>query len=131
MKHGIAFIEAEGQRFNDAVPIWGPHPDVPAALARVVREFPLVGLSNAANEHIMINVGMYGAPFHLVVTAEDARPYKPRMRGFEVMMDKLNVRPEDLLHVSSSFRYDLMTAHDLGIKNKAWVNRGHEPPNPN
>jgi 2-haloacid dehalogenase len=21
-----------------------------------------------------------------------------------------------------------MTAHDLGIRNKAWVNRGHEPP---
>lgn len=129
-KHGVPFIEAEGQRFYDAVPGWGPHPDVPAGLARTAAEFPLVGLSNAANEQIMSNVGMYGAPFHLVVTAEDAQSYKPRMRGFEVMLDKLNARPEDLLHVSSSFRYDLMTAHDLGIKDKAWVNRGHEPPNP-
>ena len=129
-KHGIAFTEAEGQRFYDAVPSWGPHADVPAGLARAAAEFPLVGLSNAANEQIMTNVGMYGVPFHLVVTAEDARSYKPRMRGFEVMLDKLNARPEDLLHVSSSFRYDLMTAHDLGIKDKAWVNRGHEPPNP-
>ncbi len=37
---------------------------------------------------------------------------------------------EDILHCSSSFRYDLMSAHDLGIKNKVWVNRGHEPANP-
>ena len=89
--------------------------------------FPLVGLSNADNTQIMSNGSMYGTPFHLVVTAEDAQSYKPRMRGFEVMLDKLNARPEDLLHVSSSFRYDLMTAHDLGIRDKAWVKRGHEP----
>lgn len=42
----------------------------------------------------------------------------------------LGCNPEDVLHVSSSFRYDLMTAHDLGITQKAWVNRGHEPANP-
>jgi 2-haloacid dehalogenase len=129
-KHGIAFVEAEGQRFYDAVPTWIPHADVPAALSRVAKEFPLVGLSNAANEQIMTNVAMYEAPFHAVFTAEQAQSYKPRMKGFEYMLDHLGARPEDLLHVSSSFRYDLMTAHDLGIKDKAWVNRGHEPANP-
>lgn len=129
-KHGIAFVEAEGQRFYDAVPTWTPHADVPAALTRVAKEFPLVGLSNAANEQIMTNVAMYEAPFHAVFTAEQAQSYKPRMKGFEYMLDHLGARPEDLLHVSSSFRYDLMTAHDLGIKDKAWVNRGHEPANP-
>jgi 2-haloacid dehalogenase len=46
------------------------------------------------------------------------------------MLDKLGCGPEDITHVSSSFRYDLMTAYDLGIKNKVWVNRGHEPANP-
>lgn len=129
-KHGVPFHEAEAARFYDAVPTWTPHDDVPPGLARVAREFPLVGLTNAANAQIMTNVAMYGAPFHLVVTAEDAQSYKPRMRGFEVMLDKLGARPEELLHVSSSFRYDLMTAYDLGIKMKAWVNRGHEPANP-
>jgi 2-haloacid dehalogenase len=126
-KHGIEFDEAEGQRFYDAVPTWGPHVDVPAGLKRVAQHYPLVGLSNAANEHIGTNVAQYGAPFHAVFTAEQAQSYKPRMRGFEFMMDKLGARPDELLHVSSSFRYDLMTAHDLGIRNKAWVNRGHEP----
>lgn len=33
-------------------------------------------------------------------------------------------------HPRFSFRYDLMPAYDLGIKNKVWVNRGHEPANP-
>ena len=129
-KHGVPFVEADGQRFYDAVPTWRPHADVPAGLAVVARHYPLVGLSNAADEQIATNVAMYGAPFHAVFTAEQARSYKPRMRGFECMLDQLNARPEDLLHVSSSFRYDLMTAHDLGIRDKAWVNRGHEPANP-
>lgn len=129
-KHGIAFVEAEGQGFYDAVPTWGPHADVPEALKLVARHYPLVGLSNAADEQIHANVAMYEAPFHAVFTAEQAQSYKPRMRGFEHMLDRLGARPEELLHVSSSFRYDLMTAHDLGIRDKAWVNRGHEPANP-
>ena len=128
-KHAIAYVEADGQRYYDAVPTWGPHDDVPAGLLKVGKEFPLVGLTNAANAQIMSNVAMYRAPFHKVITAEDVQSYKPRMKGFEDMLDILGARPEELLHVSSSFRYDLMTAHDLGIVNKAWVNRGHEPAN--
>ncbi|PHK94217.1 haloacid dehalogenase type II [Pseudoroseomonas rhizosphaerae] len=126
-KHGISSQEGDGRVFYDAVPGWGPHPDVPAALTRVAREFPLVILSNAANEQIHRNVALLEAPFHAVFTAEQAQAYKPRMQAFEHMLDQLGARPEELLHVSSSFRYDLMTAHDLGIRDKAWVNRGHEP----
>ncbi|TPG61380.1 haloacid dehalogenase type II [Roseomonas nepalensis] len=126
-KHGVPYEEADGARFSDAVPGWGPHPDVAEPLARVAKEFPLVILSNAANHQIHANVAKLGAPFHAVFTAEQAGAYKPRMRAFEYMLGELGARPEELLHVSSSFRYDLMTAHDLGIRDKAWVNRGHEP----
>jgi 2-haloacid dehalogenase len=112
------------------VPTWGPHPDVPAGLARVAKEIPLVILSNSMKSLIMSNVDKLGAPFHMVITAEETGAYKPQMRGFEYMLDKLGCGPEDITHVSSSFRYDLMTAYDLGIKSKVWVNRGHEPANP-
>jgi len=83
-----------------------------------------------SDEQIQQNVAKLEAPFHAVFTAEQAQSYKPRMQGFEYMLDQLGAKPEELLHVSSSFRYDLMTAYDLGITMKAWVNRGHEPPNP-
>jgi 2-haloacid dehalogenase len=46
------------------------------------------------------------------------------------MIDQLGARPEELLHVSASLRYDLMTARDLGIRDKVFVNRGYEPGNP-
>ncbi|WP_322084739.1 haloacid dehalogenase type II [Burkholderia sp. BCC1972] len=127
---GVKFDEAEAERFYLAVPTWGPHPDVPAGLSRLASKYKLVILSNAMDEQIMSNVDKLGAPFHAVFTAQQAQSYKPRMQGFEYMFDKLGCKPEDVLHVSSSLRYDLMTAEDLGIKHKAFVNRGHEPGTP-
>lgn len=129
-KNGVAFRDEDARWIYEQVPTWGPHPDVPAGLAKVAKEIPLVILSNAMNEQIMSNVEKLGAPFHAVYTAQQAQAYKPRFEAFEYMFDQLNADPEDILHVSSSFRYDLMSAHDLGIKNKVWVNRGHEPANP-
>lgn len=128
--NGIKFRPEDAKTIYERVPSWGPHADVPAGLAKVAKEIPLVILSNAMNSQIMSNVEKLGAPFHAVYTAEQANAYKPRFKAFEYMFDMLGCGPEDILHCSSSFRYDLMSAHDLGIKNKVWVNRGHEPANP-
>jgi 2-haloacid dehalogenase len=65
-----------------------------------------------------------------VYSAQQAKAYKPQLTAFEYMIDQLGASPDDFLHVSSSMRYDLMSAHDIGIKNKAFVNRGHEPGTP-
>ncbi|CAE6720023.1 MULTISPECIES: haloacid dehalogenase type II [Paraburkholderia] len=126
----VEFNEVEAEKIYTAVPTWGPHPDVPEGLSRLAKKYKLVILSNASNNQIQSNVDKLGAPFHAVFTAEQAQSYKPRMQGFEYMFDQLNCNPEDVLHVSSSLRYDLMTAHDLGIKHKAFVKRGHEPSTP-
>lgn len=129
-RNGVAFRTEDAQMVYERVPGWGPHPDVPAGLAKVAKEIPLVILSNAMDAQIPSNVAKLGAPFHAVYTAEQANAYKPRFKAFEYMFDMLGCGPEDIVHCSSSFRYDLMSAHDLGIRNKVWVNRGHEPANP-
>lgn len=129
-RHGIAFDPAVAAEIYNRVPGWGPHADVPAGLAKVARDIPLVALTNSMNAQIPYNIARLGAPIAHVLTAESAGAYKPHMRAFEYMFDTLGCGPEDIMHVSSSFRYDLMTAHDLGITNKIWVNRGHEPANP-
>jgi 2-haloacid dehalogenase len=124
---GIKSTEAEGEKYYHAVPTWGPHADVSAPLARIAPKIPLVILSNASNDQIQSNVGKLGAPFHAVYTAQMAKAYKPRMQAFEFMFDSLGCRPEDVLHVSSSMRYDLMTAHDMRVGQRAHVLRGHDP----
>ena len=129
-RNDVAFDPAVAAEIYERVPTWGPHADVPPGLARIADQIPLVALTNSMNSQIPHNIAKLGAPIAYVFTAEDAQAYKPQMRAFEYMFDMLGCGPEDVLHVSSSFRYDLMTAHDLGIRNKAWVNRGHEPANP-
>ena len=126
-RHGVTYRDEDAQKIYDAVPTWGPHADVPEALTRVGNKIPLAILSNAMSEQIHSNVRKLEAPFHKVYTAQDAGAYKPRLQAFEYMFDQLGCSPDDILHVSSSPRYDLMSAHDLGIKNKVFVNRGHEP----
>ena len=126
----IEYREADSETIYAAVPTWGPHADVPEPLARIAKEIPLVILSNASNDQIHDNVAKLGAPFHAVYTAQQAQAYKPRMQAFEYMLDQLGCGPEDILHVSSSLRYDLMSADDLGVLNKVFVDRGHGPGNP-
>lgn len=127
---GLAFDPADAAAVVAAVPTWGPHPDVPAALARIAGRVPLVILSNAADSQIQANVDRLGAPFHRVLTAEQAGAYKPRFRAFEYMFEALGAKPEEMLHVSSSLRYDLMTAEALHIGTRVFVDRGHDRPNP-
>jgi len=126
----IAFDPADALAIVDAIPTWGPHADVPLPLARVAEKLPLVILSNAANAQIQSNVDRLGAPFHAVLTAEQAQAYKPRLQAFEYMFDTLGCGPEHFMHVSSSLRYDLMSASDLRIGRRVFVDRGHGHGNP-
>jgi 2-haloacid dehalogenase len=128
--HGFAYDPADAQAIIDEIPTWGPHPDVPAGLAKVAKEIPLVILSNSMTDLIPHSVARLGAPFHAAYTAQEAQAYKPRMQAFEYMFDQLGCGPQDVMHCSSSFRYDLMTAHDMKIGQRVFVNRGHEPPSP-
>lgn len=127
---GVTFRAEDAQAIVDAIPSWAPHADVPAGLARAAEKLPLVVLSNASDNQIQSNVDKLGAPFHAVLTAEQAQAYKPRFQAFEYMFDTLGCGPEHVMHVSSSLRYDLMTAHDLHIGQRVFVERGHGPGNP-
>lgn len=61
-------------------------------------------------------------PFRRVYTTQQAQAYTPRLRAFEFMLDSLDFNPEDVLHVSSSLRYDLMSACGIGVpcRHRGW-----------
>ena len=109
------------------MPTWQAHADVPGPVSRIAKDYPLVILSNSMVDLIPHSARNIGVPFHAVLTAEEAGAYKPLMRPFEYMLDQLGCAPEDMMHVSSSPRYDLMTAHDLGFGAQVLVDRGDEP----
>lgn len=125
--HGVAYQDGDGEHLVAAVPTWGPHPDVSDGLRRLAERYPLVILSNAVDEQVAQNVEKMGVPFHAVLTSTQAQVYKPRFGAFEYMFDKLGCRPSEILHVSSSLRYDLISASELHIGGRVYVNRGYEP----
>lgn len=129
-KWSVAWDKSDSDFIYTDCATWKAWPDVPAGLKKVAEEFPLVLLSNSMVDLLPHHIPRLGAPIHMAITAEEVGAYKPSMKGFEYMLDKLNCGPEDILHVSSSLRYDLMTCYDMGIKNKVWVNRGHDFGNP-
>jgi 2-haloacid dehalogenase len=125
--HGVECRAADVAALYDAIPGFEPHPNVVEVLKQIAPHIPLVLLSNSMVDLIPASVVHLRAQFHDVITAEEARAYKPRMRAFEYMFDRLGCAPEQMMHVSSSFRYDLMTASDLGFMARAFIDRNHEP----
>jgi 2-haloacid dehalogenase len=126
-KWGLEVDPTAGAQFADGVRGWGPHDDVPAPLKRMSEGYQLVILSNADDSFLEVSVPRLGAPFHAVYTAEQAGFYKPRYGAFEYMLDRLDAKPEDFVHVSSHTRYDLMPAFDLGFRNLVLLDRGYDP----
>jgi 2-haloacid dehalogenase len=125
--HGVDYLPSDTVALYNAIPTWQPHPNVVQVLEAIAPHVPLVILSNSMVDLIPSSVAHLKAPFHAVYTAEEARAYKPRMQAFEYMFDQLGCGPDQMVHVSSSFRYDLMTASDLGFMAKAYIDRNHEP----
>jgi 2-haloacid dehalogenase len=125
--HGVEYRPADAVALYDAIPGWQPHPNVVEVLEAIAPHIPLVILSNSMVDLIPASVAHLKAKFHAVYTAEEARAYKPRLQAFEHMFDRLGCAPSQMMHCSSSFRYDLMSASDLGFMAKAFIDRGHEP----
>lgn len=125
--HGVECRAADVAALYDAIPGFEPHPNVVEVLKAIAPYVPLVLLSNSMVDLIPASVARLRAQFHQVFTAEEARAYKPRMQAFEYMLDRLGCAPGEMMHVSSSFRYDLMTATDLGFMARVFIDRDHEP----
>lgn len=126
-KVGVEYRDSDAERIYGEIPTWRPHADVVEPLNRVAKEIPLVILSNSMVDLIPHAVEALQTPFHAVYTAEEAQAYKPLLQAFEYTFDQLGCAPEECMHVSSSFRYDHMSAYDMGYGARVFVNRGHEP----
>lgn len=125
--HDVQYRASDAQALYAAIPTWQPHPHVVETLQKIAPHIPQVILSNSMTDLIPHSVAHLKAPFHAVYTAEEAQAYKPRGQMFEYMFDQLGCGPEQMMHCSSSFRYDMMTASDLGFMAKAFIDRNHEP----
>ena len=123
---GVEYREDDARAVYETIPTWGPYPGVTEALNRLAEAVPLVIITNSDTPHAVRLAKNLQAPFEVVITAEQMGVYKPRLRAFEYMFDKLGVTPDEIVHVSASPMYDLRSAAIMGIRNKVYVDRGFE-----
>lgn len=113
-----------GDLLAERFPAWKPFPEVPQALRRLKTLYPLGIISNIDNDLIQKTVSQIGVSFDLVVTAEDARAYKPGLAPFQKALERLSVSPRAVLHAAFGFRYDLTPARTAGLQT-VFVNRSN------
>jgi 2-haloacid dehalogenase len=105
-----------------------PHPDTPAALARLRTRYRLAIISNTDDDLIAGTVAAIGTPIDFVITAEQARAYKPDHRLFEYAHAKMHVTKDETIHVAMGQFADLKVCKELGIRS-VWIDREGEPLN--
>jgi 2-haloacid dehalogenase len=113
--------------FSASVPEWPAFPDSAAALRRLATRFRLGVLTNCDDDLFAGSNRRLGVTFDWVVTAQQARGYKPRTENFEVLFARVDVPRERILHVAQSLFHDHVPAKALGMAT-VWINRRHDRP---
>ena len=112
----------------ESVPRWKPFPDTVAALKRLAERYRLFIISNIDDDLFAATRKLLGIDFDGVVTAEQARGYKPSINNFKLALEKLRLPVQQVLHAGQSVFHDVLPARSLGMKT-VWVNRPSPRPN--
>jgi 2-haloacid dehalogenase len=118
----FAATEAEATGLADTIQTWPPFRETVPALRRLHQHLPLAILSNIDDDLFAYSAQKLQVKFGCVVTAQQARGYKPSLRNFELLLERLAIPPSRLLHVAESLYHDVRPAASLGITT-VWVNR--------
>ena len=129
--HGIPQSPSDGDALIAAVPAFGPFPEVPDAL-RAVKSlgYEIAIISNTDDDLIADNVARIGVDFDYVITAQQARAYKPDRQAFEYAYAAMDIPPAQVTHVAQGWEYDLIPTRDLGLRRRVWINRYRRPGSP-
>ncbi|MGA8761311.1 MAG: HAD-IA family hydrolase [Candidatus Sulfotelmatobacter sp.] len=113
---------AEIRSLPDSLAAWKPWPDSVPALRELKKYFRLAIISNVDDDLFAATRPQLEVPFADVITAQQARAYKPSLRVFELALRRISVPAGRLLHVGQSVYHDVLPAKSLGLAT-VWVNR--------
>jgi 2-haloacid dehalogenase len=121
---GLGFTpsESEVRSLPESLAHWQPFPDTVAALRQLKRRYQLAIISNVDDDLFAATASKLEVAFDHVITAQQARAYKPSLRIFRLAQGKVGIEPERWLHVGQSIYHDVIPGKSLGIST-VWVNR--------
>jgi len=119
---GFTPTAEEAASLPNSLPTWQPWPDTVAALRRLKTKFRLAILSNVDDDLFAATRPLLGVDFDEVITAQQARAYKPSLKLFELALSRIHAPAHRVLHVGQSIFHDVVPAQSLGLAT-VWVNR--------
>jgi 2-haloacid dehalogenase len=121
-EQSVDVSDEEAAAFADSVGDWPPFPDSAAALAQLAGRFRLGVITNCDDDLFARTGAKLNADFDWVVTAEQARSYKPSLHNFELAFQTIDLPRERILHVAQSLFHDHVPAKHLGMTS-VWIDR--------
>lgn len=125
---GIETAAEEDARFGASVPDWPAFGDSAAALQYLKKHHKLVILSNVDRKSFAGSNRRLQVEFDYIFTAEDIGSYKPSLKNFDHMIEKLaasGIDKHEILHVAESLFHDHLPANQVGLAS-AWIHRRHD-----
>ena len=110
-----SFTNAERDELNGVWSRLEAWPDSVEGLARLRRRFVTSTLSNAGMATMVSVVKHAGLPFDAILTAELAHIYKPAPAAYQLAVDYLGYRPQEIMMVACH-KYDLAAARAFGMR---------------
>ncbi|HEX5450998.1 MAG TPA: haloacid dehalogenase type II [Candidatus Limnocylindrales bacterium] len=121
-REGVQPVEAAVAAFGDSVGDWPAFPDSSDALARLHERFRLGVITNCDDDLFARSAERLGTTFDWMITAQQARRYKPDERSFELAFERIGLPRERILHVAQSLFHDHVPAKQLGLTT-VWIDR--------
>jgi len=112
----------EQQSLPDSLANWKPFPDTVAALRQLKKKYKLGIISNIDDDLFALSSPKLEVDFDHVITAAQARAYKPSLEIFRLAQSRIGIAPEHWLHAGQSVYHDVVPAQSLGVST-VWVNR--------
>lgn len=125
---GFSPTSEQQQSLPDSLPTRQPFPDTAPALRALKSKFKLGIISNIDDDLFAATRPKLEVDFDFVITAQQARAYKPSIEIFRMAQNRIGIPPDHWLHAGQSIYHDVIPARFLGISS-AWVNRPSRRPN--
>ncbi|HTR65308.1 MAG TPA: haloacid dehalogenase type II [Terriglobales bacterium] len=122
LRLGFSPTDAEVRSLPESLARWRPFPDTVESLRKLKKRYRLAILSNVDDDLFAATAPQLEVPFDHVITAQQARAYKPALAMFRLAQERIGVAPEHWLHVGQSIHHDVIPAKSLGLST-VWVNR--------
>jgi 2-haloalkanoic acid dehalogenase type II len=114
--------------YGRSVGDWPAFADTVEALLYLKQHYKLVILSNVDNASFARSNTKLGVTFDAICVAEDIGSYKPALRNFAFMIERLGsmgMAKNGILHVAESLFHDHEPANEMGLAS-CWIYRRHE-----